>query len=191
MCSCLTRIVLSDSIHSWHRSWMGTSPNRELISWSWNHLYGVCVLSRFSRVQLFVTLWTVAHQAPLSMDSPGKNTGVGCHSLLQVIFPTQGLNLHFLHLLHWQAGSFPLLPPGTLSYWGAEGVLLIALDTLLRAKPDSWFMLNKKVSPSELPSCLFPVSSNGNVLNVSPTVDPLSSQPDLFKSQRLSLLAGT
>ena len=38
-------------------------------------------------------------------DSLGKNTRVGCHSLLQGIFPTQGLNPHFLHLLHWQAGS--------------------------------------------------------------------------------------
>ena len=28
----------------------------------------LCVLSRFSRVQLFATLWTVAHQAPLSME---------------------------------------------------------------------------------------------------------------------------
>ena len=28
---------------------------------------------------------------------PGKNTGVGCHSLLQGIFPTQGLILHLLH----------------------------------------------------------------------------------------------
>ena len=26
------------------------------------------------------------------VDSPGKNTGVGCHALLQRIFPTQGLN---------------------------------------------------------------------------------------------------
>ena len=25
-------------------------------------------------------------------DSPGKNTGVGCHALLQGIFPTQELN---------------------------------------------------------------------------------------------------
>ena len=25
-------------------------------------------------------------------DSPGKNTGVGCHAILQGIFPTQGLN---------------------------------------------------------------------------------------------------
>ena len=30
-------------------------------------------------------------------DSPGKNTGVGCHSLLQGIFLTQGSNLHLLH----------------------------------------------------------------------------------------------
>ena len=33
-------------------------------------------------------------------DFPGKNTGVGCHVLLQGIFPTQGLNLHLLCLLH-------------------------------------------------------------------------------------------
>ena len=30
-------------------------------------------------------------------DSPGKNTGIGCHFLLQGIFPTQGLNLGILH----------------------------------------------------------------------------------------------
>ena len=33
--------------------------------------------------------------------------------LLQEIFPTQGLNPHVLHLLHWQVGSLPLAPPGT------------------------------------------------------------------------------
>ena len=38
-------------------------------------------------------LWPhVAHQAPLFMDSPGQNTGVGSHSPVQGIFPTQGLN---------------------------------------------------------------------------------------------------
>ena len=42
----------------------------------------VCVLSHFSRVRLSATLWTAASQAPLSWDSPGKNTGVGCHALL-------------------------------------------------------------------------------------------------------------
>ena len=54
----------------------------------------------------------VAHQAPCPGDSPGKNTGVGCHFLLQGIFPTQGLNPHLLPLLHWRAGSSPLAPPG-------------------------------------------------------------------------------
>ena len=39
-----------------------------------------------------MTPWTVACQAPLFMDSPGKNTGVGCHVLLQGIFQTQGSN---------------------------------------------------------------------------------------------------
>ena len=28
------------------------------------------------------------------------------------IFPTQGLNPYLLHLLHWQVGSLPLVPPG-------------------------------------------------------------------------------
>lgn len=38
-------------------------------------------------------------------DSPGENTGEGCHALLQGICLTQGLNLHLLHLLNWQVGS--------------------------------------------------------------------------------------
>ena len=45
-------------------------------------------------------------------DSPSQNTGVGCHSLLQGIFPTQGPNPH---LLHWQTGSSPRSPLGSPS----------------------------------------------------------------------------
>ena len=51
----------------------------------------MCVISHFSHVQLFATM---ACQAPLSMG------------------PTQGSNPRLLHLLHWQVGSLPLLPPG-------------------------------------------------------------------------------
>ena len=58
-----------------------------------------------SHVQLFVTLWTVALQAPLSMGFSRKNTEVGCHALLQGIFPTQGLNQDLLRLLYWQAAT--------------------------------------------------------------------------------------
>ena len=40
------------------------------------------------------------------------NTRVGCHALLQRIFPTQGLNPNLLSLLKWQIGSLPLVPLG-------------------------------------------------------------------------------
>ena len=43
-----------------------------------------------SHVRLFATPWTARLLRP--WDSPGKNTGVGCHFLLQQIFPTQGSN---------------------------------------------------------------------------------------------------
>ena len=46
-------------------------------------------------------------------DSPGKNTGMGCHVLLQGIFPAQGSNPYLLHLLHWQVGSLPPVPSGS------------------------------------------------------------------------------
>ena len=42
-------------------------------------------------------------------NSPGKNTGAGCHFLLQSILLTQGSNQSLLHLLHWQADSLSLL----------------------------------------------------------------------------------
>ena len=44
-------------------------------------------------------------------DSPGKNTGVRCHFLLQEIFPTQRSDLCLLSLLLWQADSLPLAIP--------------------------------------------------------------------------------
>ena len=48
------------------------------------------VPSHFSYVQLVATLRNVAHQVPLSRGFSSINTGVGCHALLQGIFPTQG-----------------------------------------------------------------------------------------------------
>ena len=48
--------------------------------------FGVLVMlfvELLSHVRLFVTPWTVARQAPRPWNSPGKNSGVGCHFLLQ------------------------------------------------------------------------------------------------------------
>ena len=75
--------------------------------WSIYHMPGTILgtCSAASVMSDSVTPWTVAHQAPLSVGFPSKNTGVGCHFLLQGFFLTQGSNSH---LLHWQAGSLPL-----------------------------------------------------------------------------------
>ena len=48
---------------------------------------------------------------------PVKNTGLGCHCLLQGIFPTQGSNPHLLHLLHCQVDSLPLAPSAAAAKW--------------------------------------------------------------------------
>ena len=64
--------------------------------------------------QLCATLWPTALRLLCPWDSPGKNTGVGCHFLLQGVFPTQGSNPPLLRLPHWRAGSLPLASPGKL-----------------------------------------------------------------------------
>ena len=57
-----------------------------------------------SHVQHFATLWTIAPRFLCPWGFSGKNTGVGCHFLLQGIFPTQRSNPR---LLHWQVDSLP------------------------------------------------------------------------------------
>ena len=59
------------------------------------------------------TAWTVACRAPLSMGFPGKNTGVGCHFLLQGIFLTQRWNPG---LLHYRQSPYQLSYKGSQSH---------------------------------------------------------------------------
>ena len=58
-------------------------------------------------------------------DSPGKNTGVGCHALLQGIFLTQGSNSHLLCLLYCRWILYPL------SHWGSPIYSHLNLSVLL------------------------------------------------------------
>ena len=73
--------------------------------------HAVCVLSHFSRVQLFAAPWTVNHQAFLSMEFSRQEYWNGLSCPPPGIFPSQGLNPH---LLHWQAGPEP---PGKPPLW--------------------------------------------------------------------------
>ena len=102
--------------------WMRTSRNkiRNTYTHIQTHTYAktmivlwlketlVCVRIQLrGHVQLFATPWTVAHQAPWSMEFSRQECWSGCHFLLQGIFPTQGSNPHLLHLLHWHVDSVP------------------------------------------------------------------------------------
>ena len=49
-------------------------------------------------------------------DSPGWNTGVGCYSLLQGICLIRDQTRVSYVYLHWQVGSFLLIPPGKPNY---------------------------------------------------------------------------
>ena len=68
-----------------------------------------CMLSRFSRVHLFVTPWTVAHQAPLSMG--------------------------FSRQEYWRGLPFP--PPGNIPNPGFEPVCTFSISCTGRQVPAS------------------------------------------------------
>ena len=74
----------------------------------WKHGH-VCGQS-LSGVQLIMILRTIAHQPPLSMEFSRQECRVGCHSLHQSIFLTQGLNRGLLLcrqiLCHWATWEF-------------------------------------------------------------------------------------
>ena len=69
-----------------------------------------CILSWFSRVLLFATPWTVAHQALWPCDSPGQNTWSGRPTLLQrSSWLRDGTRVSLFALAK---SSWPLAPPG-------------------------------------------------------------------------------
>ena len=76
-------------------------------------IYMWCVvLTCFSCVQLFVTPWTVAHLAPLSMGFSRQEYWSGLLCPPPADLPDPGITPASLCLLHWEVGSLPLVPPG-------------------------------------------------------------------------------
>ena len=72
----------------------------------------MCLLSRFSRVWVFATPWTAAHQAPLSMGFSRQEYWSGLPFPSPGIFSTQGSNPSLLHcrqiLYHWAGRGNPI-----------------------------------------------------------------------------------
>ena len=92
------------------RSLVGSCPwgqkESEVTEWLSTHTHThcslcACVLPCFSGARLFADPMDCSPPgSSLHGDSPGKNTGEGCHALLPGIFMTQGWNLPLLRLLH-------------------------------------------------------------------------------------------
>ena len=72
------------------------------------HQQDVCVFGRFSHVQLFATLWTVDHQAPLSMGLSRQEYWSGLPCPPPGDLPNPEIKPVALVSLHWQADSLPL-----------------------------------------------------------------------------------
>ena len=72
-------LALAGGFFTTSATWPSEPPRKEK-SESVNHC----------QAQLFATLWTITPRLLSPWNSPGKNTGMGCHSLLYRIFPTQG-----------------------------------------------------------------------------------------------------
>ena len=98
----------------------------------------VSLLSRFSHVRLFETIWTRAHQAPLSMGFSRQEYWSELPCPLPGNFPTQESNLHFLRLLHWQVSFFPLVLPG--KPWNSLSLYFLICKMSMIGKAD-WMKL--------------------------------------------------
>ena len=82
-----------------------------------------------SGVRFSVAPWTLARQTPLSVEFSSRNTGVGCHFLLEGIFLTQGSNPYLLCFLHWQSDSLPIAPLGKPPGNVQGGLKILSLGT--------------------------------------------------------------
>ena len=108
--SCLIYTQFSDNIHTTF-DFSGFFIFLD-VNWEFHMLLCCAVLSHFNRVWLFVTLWTIACQAPLSMGFSRQEYWSGLLCPPPRDLPDPGIKLSLLPILRWWAGSLPLAPPG-------------------------------------------------------------------------------
>ena len=108
------RVVSSAYWYFSQKSWFQlVLPPAQCFSWC-----SAYKLNKHSHIQFFAILWFLC-----PWDSPGKNTGVSCHFLIQGIFPTQGSNpviphyRQILYHLSHQGSPFSQVPT-LLCPWG-------------------------------------------------------------------------
>ena len=99
----------------WHDSYYELNwAASKCVCWNPGFQYLMCCCAMLSCPVLSNSLWPEGLQLPRQLcpwDSPGKNSGIGCHALLQGIFSTQELNpglphcRQILYQLNYQGSS--------------------------------------------------------------------------------------
>ena len=109
----------------------------------WPHLLVKCAVCLVT--QLSPTLWESMDCRPpgssVHGDSPGKNTGVGCHALLQGIFSTQGSNPGLIQVSHitgrlstiWATREAPTYRNKNVVFLEKEETVSISKSTFLQS----------------------------------------------------------
>ena len=104
-------------------------------------------------------------------DMPGKNNGMGCHFLLQGIFPTHGSNPH---LLHWQVDSLPLRKPT----WVALGKTVNSVTLLWRSRSSTFWVVHPGDTPQPWLTSFhtrYPIASSSSCLHQTKVLGKPSS----------------
>ena len=98
--TCLLRNLYAGqeaTVRSRHGTWTGSKLGKEYIQALYCHpAYLTYMQSQSVKVLVAQLYPTLFDPMVCPWNSPGKNTGMGCHSLFQGIFPTQGQNLGLL-----------------------------------------------------------------------------------------------
>ena len=138
------------------------------------HTYA-CMLSCWVVSNFFVTPWTVTHQAPCWWDFPSKNTGVGCHFLLQGIFLTHVWSNPTSPALPGR--FFPTEPPGKPPRVWLSNILIWLMRDNFKAHWD-WF--HKSLT------YIFLITVVISILHISKEDQRPSVAQDLAQSHRVS-----
>ena len=160
---------------AWRAAVRGVAKSRTRLSdwtelnWTGDVVPLVCVLSHFSCVWLFVTSWTVAHQAPLSMGFSRQEywSGLPWPPLLQGIFGIQGLNAHLrvsctgkwalYHSCHLGSLQPLLTGPDFIDFYDRFPLILLhlILSHIWRERKDIKKMSEKLFQSSVAKICFF------------------------------------
>ena len=114
--------------------------------------------------------------------SPDKNTGVGSHSLLQGIFPTQGSNLG---LLHCRQILYHLSHQGSYIYLIRSGFYLLNPYAYLASPPGAVFLKGKEPNSFSVPACFCQALAQHRG---RPGWEPLSHLRPAISASRLSVV---